>query len=285
MKLLSPYKVFRIPFKWFTTVLLLILFPILLSVSFNTLVSFSFFSLLLKNLIDTIFMIGFAILLEKIIPFTNYVKLDFTQRIINFIALAVLTVSAWVTLTYLSSFVVFGAENREEFIKLIPITAFIGLLLYLIDILFINYRILKFYTANERDNKDKSQTENDTEDEFVEESIEIENEALERIAVKTGQKIDVILVPDIIYIKSDGDYVQIFTDKGKFIKEDTMKYFQANLPGNKFVRVHRSFIVNVEKIARIELYEKHSQLLLLKNGDQVKTSTSGYKMLREVLNL
>lgn len=53
----------------------------------------------------------------------------------------------------------------------------------------------------------------------------------------------------------------------------------------KFVRVHRSHIVNVEKILRIELYEKQNQMLTLKNGDQIRASVSGYKALREALNL
>ena len=127
--------------------------------------------------------------------------------------------------------------------------------------------------------------ENETESEVVYDSSEIENNFLERVALKSGQKIHVILVPDIVYIQSDGDYVQLFTEKGKFIKENTMKYFEANLHPKKFVRIHRSYIVNVEKITRIELYEKNSQMLILKNGHQVKASTAGYKMLREVLNL
>jgi DNA-binding LytR/AlgR family response regulator len=110
-------------------------------------------------------------------------------------------------------------------------------------------------------------------------------EILERIAVKVGQKIHVILVPDIIYIEAEGDYVRIITDNGKYIKEDTMKYYEAGLPPSKFVRVHRSHIVNVEKILRIELYEKQNQMLTLKNGDQVRASVSGYKSLRDALKL
>jgi DNA-binding LytR/AlgR family response regulator len=117
------------------------------------------------------------------------------------------------------------------------------------------------------------------------ESVEKDNNFIERIALKTGQKIHVILIPDLVYIQSDGDYVQLITENGKYIKEETMKYFEANLHPHKFVRIHRSYIVNVEKIARIELFEKNSQILILKNGHQIKASTTGYKMLREILNL
>jgi len=112
-----------------------------------------------------------------------------------------------------------------------------------------------------------------------------DDELLERIAVKSGTKIHVVLVPEILYLQADGDYVQIFTTQGKYLKEQTMKYFEEHLPENQFVRVHRSVIVNVEMISRIELYEKQSQLLSLKNGQQIKTSAAGYKALRAVLNL
>jgi DNA-binding LytR/AlgR family response regulator len=110
-------------------------------------------------------------------------------------------------------------------------------------------------------------------------------EIIERIGVKSGSKIHMILVPDIVYIQADGDYVQIFTTQGKYLKEQTMKYFEEHLPNNQFVRVHRSTIVNVEMISRIELYEKQSQQLTLKNGQQIKTSPAGYKALRAVLKL
>ena len=224
-------------------------------------------------------------ILEKIIPFTNYVKLDFRQRLINSLALAIISVSVWVLITYSSSVILFGIEARDEIIKLLPVTALIGSLLYLIELLIINYRTLKL--SIEYGNEAELETEKTDKPNAVavEESNEKENGYLERIALKTGQKIHVILIPDIIYIQSDGDYVQLITENGKYIKEETMKYFEANLHPQKFVRIHRSYIVNVEKIARIELFEKNSQKLMLKNGHQIKASTTGYKILREVLNL
>jgi DNA-binding LytR/AlgR family response regulator len=112
-----------------------------------------------------------------------------------------------------------------------------------------------------------------------------EIEMLERIVVKSGQKIDVIRVAEIVYFQAEGDYVRIFTDSGKYLKEETMKYFQSHLPDGQFIRVHRSYLVNTSKILRIELYEKQNQLLTLSNGDKIKISASGYKRLREKLGL
>ena len=285
MKLIYPNTAFSMPLKWFTVVVLLVLFALLLTFAFKYLVSFSFSLLLLKNFIDTVFLIVFAVVLEKIIPFTNYVKLDFRQRLINSLALAIISVSVWVLITYSSSVILFGIEARDEIIKLLPVTALIGSLLYLIELLIINYRTLKL--SIEYGNEAELETEKTDKPNAVavEESNEKENGYLERIALKTGQKIHVILIPDIVYIQSDGDYVQLITENGKYIKEETMKYFEANLHPQKFVRIHRSYIVNVEKIARIELFEKNSQKLMLKNGHQIKASTTGYKILREVLNL
>ena len=285
MKLIYPNTAFSMPLKWFTVVPLLVLFPLLLTFAFKYLVSFSFSLLLLKNFIDTVFLIVFAVVLEKIIPFTNYVKLDFRQRLINSLALAIISVSVWVLITYSSSVILFGIEARDEIIKLLPVTALIGSLLYLIELLFISNRALNL--SLEKSNEDIAEMEivNKPVEIREEESNEKENGYIERIAIKTGQKIHVILVPDIVYIQSDGDYVQLITEDGKYIKEETMKYFEANLHPQIFVRIHRSYIVNVEKIARIELFEKNSQMLMLKNGHQIKASTTGYKILREVLNL
>ena len=77
----------------------------------------------------------------------------------------------------------------------------------------------------------------------------------------------------------------IHSTKGKFLKEQTMKSLEYTLPADKFVRVHRSNIINVDFIARIELYDKQTQLLKLKNGAQVKASLAGYKLLKKTLGL
>ncbi|MDZ7742447.1 MAG: LytTR family DNA-binding domain-containing protein [Bacteroidota bacterium] len=108
---------------------------------------------------------------------------------------------------------------------------------------------------------------------------------LQRIAVRTGRKIHVIASEDIHYIESDGDYVKIHTAANSYLKEKTMKFFETHLDASRFVRIHRSYIVNVHEIDRLEQYEKESYIALLKNGNRLKVSKSGYKEVREVLNL
>jgi len=108
---------------------------------------------------------------------------------------------------------------------------------------------------------------------------------LQRIAVKTRHKVHVIGVTEIIYLEAEGDYVMIHTKDGNYLKEKTMKYFESHLDPEKFIRIHRSYIVNAEAIERIELYDKESYSVLLKNGSNLRASTSGYKLLKQILHM
>ena len=114
---------------------------------------------------------------------------------------------------------------------------------------------------------------------------EEKTEILQRIAVKSGSKIEIIAIGDIVYLESEGDYVMIHTKEGKFLKEKTMKYFEQHLYPDTFIRIHRSYIININEISRIELFEKENYIVKLKNGDQVKASSSGYKALKDALKL
>lgn len=108
--------------------------------------------------------------------------------------------------------------------------------------------------------------------------------AIERIAIRGGQKIKMIAVTEIIYLQAEGDYVAVVTAEGRFLKEQTMKYFEENLPGAAFVRVHRSYIVSVSHISRIEQSgREHS--VILRDGTRVRISDGGYKLLRATLGL
>jgi DNA-binding LytR/AlgR family response regulator len=75
----------------------------------------------------------------------------------------------------------------------------------------------------------------------------------------------------------------IIATDGKYLKEQTMKYFESHLPKSLFVRVHRSYIVNIEYISAIESYGKQNQQVLLKNGEWLKVSLAGYKALKLAL--
>lgn len=112
-----------------------------------------------------------------------------------------------------------------------------------------------------------------------------ETEIPDRVTVKVKQKIHIIPLRDIVYLQSYGDYVQIITPSGKYLKERTMKYFEEHLPKTTFVRIHRSYIINVEYISSIESAGRQSQQVSLKTGEWLNVSISGYKALKAVLNL
>ena len=116
-------------------------------------------------------------------------------------------------------------------------------------------------------------------------SADDKDELLQRIAVKTRHKVHVIGVNEIIYLEAEGDYVMIHVKDGNYLKEKTMKYFESHLDPEKFIRIHRSYIVNAEVIERIELYDKESYSVLLKNGASLRASTSGYKLLKQILHM
>ena len=86
-------------------------------------------------------------------------------------------------------------------------------------------------------------------------------------------------------IQACGDYATLVTPTGEYIKEQTMKYFEGHLPTNNFVRIHRSTIVNVTQISRVELFGKETYQVLLKNGTKLRVSLTGYRLLKERLGI
>ncbi|MDR1726278.1 MAG: LytTR family transcriptional regulator [Bacteroidales bacterium] len=111
------------------------------------------------------------------------------------------------------------------------------------------------------------------------------NEICERITIKTGQKIDIIDVKNIVFFAANGDYVSIYTEKGVWLKEMTMKDLEKILPSENFVRVHRSFIVNVNCIKAIDKYKKGQYIISLSNKETIKMSDTGYAILKNKLSL
>ncbi|GAA4340002.1 LytTR family DNA-binding domain-containing protein [Mucilaginibacter gynuensis] len=107
----------------------------------------------------------------------------------------------------------------------------------------------------------------------------------ERIVVKTGTKVKIIPVRDILYLQADDDYVSIITPEGSFLKNKTMSFFEQTLDTNQFVRVHRSYILSVSEITRIDPYEKDSHLAILKSGAKIPVSKTGYVKLKQVLGI
>jgi len=106
-----------------------------------------------------------------------------------------------------------------------------------------------------------------------------------RVVVKLAGKIRIIPIDDIHYLEAADDYVKIHTKDGSFLKNKTMGHFETVLNKNQFVRTHRSYMVNVTEITRIDPYEKDNHLAILKSGGRVPVSKTGYVKLKSVLGL
>ena len=250
-----------------------IAYGVLQAIAFHKLVSFPFIKYALCGILDALFLFGLTFLLWKVVKYGNFKALEIRQRFLNYFALGILFMVIWNVLSFIVLYVIMGQNQMEEIMNVSYTKTILAFLIYPII-------VLSFHTQ-----LGKKQTVEPINEEADEIIPPLGVEKLERIVVKTGQKINVIMIPEIVYFQAEGDYVRIFTDTNKFLKEDTVKYFQTYLPENQFVRVHRSYLVNISKIFRIELYEKQNQQLTLSNGDKLKISASGYKRLREVLNL
>ena len=107
---------------------------------------------------------------------------------------------------------------------------------------------------------------------------------LNRIVVRKGSAISFIPVDDIRYLQAEDDYVMIYHSQGKALKQQTMKYYENNLQGKDFVRIHRSYIASLEQIARIEPYGKDTYVAVMKDKQRLPVSRSGYKKLKEKIS-
>jgi len=110
-----------------------------------------------------------------------------------------------------------------------------------------------------------------------------ESGMLNRVIVKSGRKIQVIAVESIYYIESQDDFVMIYCNEGHFMKQKTMKFFEQHLDDNQFVRIHRSYLLNLAYISEIQQYEKESWIVLTRQGAKLKVSKAGYANLKEKL--
>jgi two-component system LytT family response regulator len=106
---------------------------------------------------------------------------------------------------------------------------------------------------------------------------------LQRIVVKDGARVHIIPVDRLDYAESQDDYVALHSQGKSYLKEQTISSLEAALDPERFVRIHRSVIVNLERVAKIEPYAKDSRVAVLSDGSQLPVSRAGYERLRNLL--
>jgi two-component system LytT family response regulator len=106
---------------------------------------------------------------------------------------------------------------------------------------------------------------------------------LERVLIRDGAQVHVLPVEKIDFVEAQDDYV-CFKSEGKdYLKDQTMGALEAQLDPARFVRIHRSYLLNIERIARVELYAKDSRVAILRDGRRLPVSRAGYARLAKLL--
>ena len=106
---------------------------------------------------------------------------------------------------------------------------------------------------------------------------------LERVLIRDGAQVHVIPADRIDYVEAQDDYVSFVADGRSFLKDQTMAAVEASLDPARFVRIHRSYLLNIERIARVELYAKDSRIAILRDGRKLPVSRAGYQRLAKLL--
>ena len=106
---------------------------------------------------------------------------------------------------------------------------------------------------------------------------------LERVLIKDGTRVHVVPAAGIDYIEAQDDYVQVSAAGKSWLKNQRMSELEAQLDPRMFIRIHRSYIVNVGAIARIEPSSKDNHCAVLKDGVKLPISRSGYQKVRELM--
>ena len=106
---------------------------------------------------------------------------------------------------------------------------------------------------------------------------------LERVLIRDGAQVHVLPVERIDFVEAQDDYVCFKCEGKDYLKDQTMGALEAQLDPARFVRVHRSYLLNIERIARVELYAKDSRVAILRDGRRLPVSRAGYARLAKLL--
>ncbi len=106
---------------------------------------------------------------------------------------------------------------------------------------------------------------------------------LERVVIRDGAQVHVLPVERIDYVEAQDDYVAFKTGGKTLLKEQTLADLETQLEPRRFVRIHRSYLLNIERLTRVELYAKDSRIAILHDGTRLPVSRTGYQRLQQLL--
>jgi two-component system LytT family response regulator len=106
---------------------------------------------------------------------------------------------------------------------------------------------------------------------------------VERVLIRDGSQVHVLPVEQIDYVEAQDDYVCFKAAGRQYLKDQTMAALETMLDPRRFVRIHRSYLLNIDRIARVELYAKDSRVAILRDGARLPVSRAGYARLAKLL--
>jgi two-component system LytT family response regulator len=106
---------------------------------------------------------------------------------------------------------------------------------------------------------------------------------IERVVIRDGAQVHVVAVGRIDYVEAQDDSIGFHTGGKTLLKEQTLSELESLLDARRFVRIHRSYLLNIERLSRVELYAKDRRVAILSDGTQLPVSRSGYQRLQQLL--
>ncbi len=106
---------------------------------------------------------------------------------------------------------------------------------------------------------------------------------LERVVIRDGPHVHVVNVGHLDYVEAQDDYIAFRTGGKLLLKEQTLGDLEGQLDPRRFVRIHRSYLLNIDRLSRVELYAKDSRVAILTDGTKLPLSRSGYQRLQQLL--
>ena len=106
---------------------------------------------------------------------------------------------------------------------------------------------------------------------------------LERVLIREEGKVHVLQTAKIDFVEAQDDYLSYASGGRRYLKQQTLGDLESQLDPSRFVRIHRSYLLNIDRIARLELYAKDSWLAILQDGSKLPVSRSGHARLKELL--
>lgn len=114
-------------------------------------------------------------------------------------------------------------------------------------------------------------------------AAKVPGQFVERIVVKDGTRVHIIPTKQLDFVEAQEDYIAIHSAGKTYLKQQTISSLEETLNPSQYIRVHRSYIVSLEQVSKIEPFTRDSRIAVLKSGAQVPVSRTGYLRLREAM--